>query len=174
MTSAVAAEAVAEAVDHREGLARALGVAQVAEREMALGGEPADLARAGREDAGAVGGEHDGVVAQVVGGGVFRGRVPAHRLEARLRGPEALDEEGPGREERRQRALDARREHRGRAGDGTDGRRVVPALAERGEQWLRERIAADRELVDALAHDRPPRAVPVEPPHLAGEADPPP
>src|SRR5216684_3347413 len=38
ITRAVAAEAVADAVDHREGIARALGVVQVAEREMALGG----------------------------------------------------------------------------------------------------------------------------------------
>src|SRR2546421_7787505 len=46
ITRAVAAEAVADTVDHREGLARALGVVQVAEWEMTLGGDPADLARA--------------------------------------------------------------------------------------------------------------------------------
>src|SRR5690349_13717310 len=44
---AVAADAVADAVDHGERLARAVRVAEVAEREMATGGDPADLVHPG-------------------------------------------------------------------------------------------------------------------------------
>src|SRR5207253_6979174 len=59
---AVAADAVAHAVDHREGPAGALGVAEVPEGQVAARGEPAHLVGAGRQRAAPVAGGEDRVV----------------------------------------------------------------------------------------------------------------
>src|SRR5207253_8770694 len=90
-TGAIAADAVADAIDRRKRLPRLLRVAEVAEREVAARRDPSDLIAPGLEEPAPIVGQHCGVVAQLVrrlGAGV-----PAHRLEAGLRRADALDEE---------------------------------------------------------------------------------
>src|SRR3989442_753458 len=107
---AVAADAVAYPVDHGERLAGALGVAEVAEGQVAPGGEPTHLIGAGFQRTAPVVREKNRVVAQLVGrvaAGPGR-RVPAHGLQPGLGRADALDEHRAVGEERRKLALDAR------------------------------------------------------------------
>jgi len=106
---AVAADAVAHAVDDRERLPCLLGVAQVAERQVALGGDPADLVAAGPQEARAIVGQHGGVLAQLIRRQPFRDLgIPAHRLEAGLGRAHALDEHRALGEQQHELLADAR------------------------------------------------------------------
>src|SRR5439155_22432386 len=91
---AVAADAVADPVDHGERLAGALGIAEVAEGEVAAGGEPADLVGAGVQKAAPVLREEDRVLAQLLRRVAARSlcRVPAHGLQSRLGRPHSTYE----------------------------------------------------------------------------------